>query len=225
VPHSSHLSLTMVMEHVSQLRPARVLDIGAGYGKWGYLVREALDFIPGRLQPSTWQVQIDGLEVFPTGSPLVEWVYDRVLVGDALDMLDALHDYDLVILGDVIEHFTKADGLRLLRALLEHNTNVIVVTPMDFFEQDAEENPHEQHLSLWTQDDFAEWPHDYEVVGGAIIVALLAGRGATYPTATTARVSRAVYRLPGMSRRGASARLLKEAVSRGIRASPLSRSR
>jgi hypothetical protein len=224
VPHSSHLSLTMVMEHVSRLHPTRVLDIGAGYGKWGYLVREALDFIPGRLQPSTWQVEIDGLEIFPTGSPLAEWVYDRMLVGNALDMLGTLREYDLVILGDVIEHFTKADGLRLLRTLLEQNRNVIVVTPMDFFEQNAEENAHEQHLSLWSQDDFAEWPHDYEVVGGSIIVALLAGKGATYPTMTTARVSRAVYRLPGMSRRGASARLLKDAVSRGLRASPLPKS-
>jgi hypothetical protein len=203
-----------MIDHVVRLQPTRVLDIGPGYGKWGFLVREALDFMPGRLDPEKWQVTIDGVDAFPYASPILDWVYDRVITGSALDLVDELRGYDLVILGDVIEHFEKRDGFRLLRALLTHNKNVLISTPLDFFEQEIADNPYEQHLSCWGEADFREWPDDYDVVGGSMIVVLLAGEGATVPSHADARASHLVYSMPGMARRGALAKSSKKALAR-----------
>ncbi|MGH9124825.1 MAG: class I SAM-dependent methyltransferase [Acidimicrobiales bacterium] len=203
-----------MIDHIVRLQPTRVLDIGPGYGKWGFLVREALDFMPGRLAPERWQVTIDGVDAFPYASPILDWVYDKVTLGSALDVVDGLRGYDLVILGDVIEHFEKRDGFRLLRALLAHNKNVLISTPFDFFEQEIADNPYEQHLSCWCEADFSEWPVDYDVVGGSMIVVLLSGKGATIPSLAEARASHLVYSMPGMARRGALAKSSKKALAR-----------
>lgn len=212
MPHSSHLPVTLMLDHVVRLQPRRILDIGPGYGKWGFLVREALDFMPGRVDQSEWQVRIDGIDAFPYKSPLLDWVYDSVRVGGALDAIDDLRGYDLVILGDVIEHFEKEDGLRLLGALLKWNRNALIATPLDFYQQEIAGNPFEQHLSVWTQDDFERWDYDYDVVGGSVIVVLLAGQGADRPTARDTAASRRAYSLPGMARRGAIAGHVKRAL-------------
>ncbi len=54
----------------------------------------------------------------------------------------------------MIEHFDKQSGLRLLAALLQVNRNVLLTTPIHFFEQDWPGNPYERHLSHWGIEDF-----------------------------------------------------------------------
>ena len=180
VPHSSHEGLSAALEHVVRLRPSSVLDIGAGFGKWGYLVREALDFMPGRSEPKDFQVKIDGIDALRAESPLHDWVYSSFREADVLACASELRGYDLVIIGDVIEHFEKDDGLRLLRVLLADNRNVLVLTPSFFFDQEMPGRPYETHRSLWSRADFREWPHDFQV-WGSTIVAVLAGTGAVWP--------------------------------------------
>jgi len=182
MPHSSHHALTTVMDAVVRLQPASVLDVGVGYGKWGFLVREALDFMNGRHARHEFLVRIDGIEAFPGyTSPLYEWVYDDVHYGDVASVSDDLLPYDLVVIGDVIEHMPKSSGLRLLRSLLKKSRNVIVATPSEFFEQEVLGNPWEQHQSRWVREDFAEWPYDFQMIGMSI-VAVLGGCGCTWPT-------------------------------------------
>jgi hypothetical protein len=212
MPHSSHLGLSLALDHVVRLRPSRVLDVGVGVGKWGFLVREALDFIDGREQRETWKVTIDGIDALSYDSPLLEWVYDEVRICDVLDVADEIAGYDLVVIGDVIEHFEKSDGLRLLRTLLTRNRNVLVTTPFDFFDQEVEGNPYQRHRSHWTIDDFRTWAFDYDVVGGFLLVVVLAGQGANWPRPADARASRLAYRLPILRRRGAAARVAKSLI-------------
>lgn len=214
MPHSNHLPLTQMLDHVVRIKPKRILDIGIGYGKWGFLIREALDFMEGRFEPGSWEVTIDGIEAFPYESPLHEWVYDSVRRVDVLDVADELEGYDLVVLGDVIEHVSKEDGMRLLRGLLARNRNVLVATPLEFFEQEVAGNPFEHHRSHWSEADFREWVYDYDVIGGFALVVALAGRDADYPTPRDARASRIAYSLPHFRRRGAAARVVKAALRR-----------
>ena len=212
MPHSSHHGVTLMLEHVVRMNPQRVLDVGVGYGKWGFLVREALDFMPGRLNREDWRIEIHGIDAFPYESPLRDWVYDRVTKADVREIAGELRGYDLVVLGDVLEHLPKSDGVRLLRTLLAENRNVLIATPFDFFEQELERNPYERHLSHWSQRDFREWTCEYDVAGGTVLVVALAGRGADYPTRADARASRIAYGAPGLRRRGAVARVVKGAV-------------
>jgi hypothetical protein len=212
MPYSSHLGLSVVLDHVVQLRPARVLDIGVGFGKWGFLTREALDFIDARVERDRWNTRIDGIDAHRYDSPLLDWVYDSVRIADVLDVTDELKGYDLVIMGDVIEHFEKDRGLQLLHSLLHQNRNVVLTTPMDFFEQEREDNPYERHRSHWQLEDFAPWTFDYDVVGGFLLVVALAGAGADYPTRSHSRASRVAYSSPFLARRGAAARVIKASL-------------
>ncbi len=97
MPCSSHRRKRLA-DHVVALRPARVLDIGVGYGKWGFLIREALDFIDGRVDRAEWRVVIDGIDAHRYESPVLDWVYDSIRIADVSESLEELTGYDLVIL-------------------------------------------------------------------------------------------------------------------------------
>lgn len=213
MPHSWHYPLTLVMDRVARLQPRSIMDIGIGYGKWGLLVREALDWIPGRLDRPTWQVRIEGVEVFPYESPLHDWVYDKVTFADVLEFQEQISGFDLVLINDVIEHMDKLAALELLRSLVARNRNVVVSTPVDFFTQEIAANEHEHHISHWTRRDFDEFTYDYEVAGNAAMVVTLAGANATWPTQKEKRAS-LVYGLPIIGKKPAAVLLVKRMVGR-----------
>jgi SAM-dependent methyltransferase len=73
--------------------------------------------------------------------------------------------FDCVVALDVIEHLDRADGLRLLESMETiAGKKVVVFTPNGFLPQPpAVDNPHQEHLSGWTTDDFE--PRGYEVIG------------------------------------------------------------
>jgi hypothetical protein len=77
----------------------------------------------------------------------------------------APHSYDCVIALDVIEHFEKEDGLRLLDAMERiARKKVVVFTPNGFVAQPpTPDNPHQLHRSGWTVAEMRA--RGYEVVG------------------------------------------------------------
>ena len=166
MPSSRPELIPFVINLVMQLQPRSILEVGTGFGKYGMLFREYLDIWaaasdPARLKPGNWQVRIDGIECFPAYiTDLQRHIYDRIIIGDAMEEIDKLPAYDLVFLGDVIEHFPKDDGQLLLKKCLTHaNRMVLVTTPNYFNPQGAEYgNKRETHHCLWTQEDFAQYP-------------------------------------------------------------------
>jgi len=165
-----------MVDWITKVNPASVLDIGVGYGKWGFLAREYTDINAHRYTPETWQVCIEGIEAFPDyATPMYSYIYNTIHYGDALTLLPTLGSYDLVIIGDVIEHFSKEDGQRLLSLLRERTKYILLSSPTVFFEQELFDNPFEMHKSLWTVKDFAEYDFDYDEYDQWVFVALLRG--------------------------------------------------
>jgi SAM-dependent methyltransferase len=89
---------------------------------------------------------------------------------EKLDLLDiAKHfgprSFDAAVALDVIEHFEKPDGFRLLEAMeAVARKKVIIFTPNGFLPQGAEyNNPWQVHRSGWTTDDFTA--RGYRVIG------------------------------------------------------------
>lgn len=74
-------------------------------------------------------------------------------------------EFDCVVALDVIEHLSRDEGIRLLEAMEAiARTRVVVYTPNGFLEQPpAPDNPHQEHVSGWTVDDFTE--RGYRVLG------------------------------------------------------------
>jgi SAM-dependent methyltransferase len=166
MPSSFHDALAIVVPLVADLRPASILDVGVGFGKYGFLFREYLDVAAAgedRASPdrSGWAVRIDGIEAHePYVTGLQRAIYDTIYIGDAAALLPALGRYDLVFAADVLEHFDAAAGRAFLDTAREHaGLGVLVVTPAVHFHQgEVFGNPHEVHRSFWTAADLAAYP-------------------------------------------------------------------
>lgn len=193
MPTSWYFPTVPILDRVARLQPTSVLDVGIGLGKWGFLLREMLDFSQARFQRQDWKTRIDGCDVHRYDSPIHDWVYDAITWGNVLEEKDMASGYDLVLLVDVIEHIDKNDGVEILRHLVATNKNVIVSTPVEFFTQHIDENPHEDHVSHWERRDFSGYVYDYEITRGPAMVVTIAGRDAAWPTRAEMRASELVY--------------------------------
>lgn len=145
--------------------PQYILDVGCGYGKYGVLLREYLDPTP----------QIHGIELW---EPYVEphrlrGIYDHLRVGDALLLPQpVLDNFDMVMMGDVIEHMPKEDALAFLGRV---KGSQVIVTPVVYFQAGNDSlPPTECHVSHWTRQDFEDTGRleHYEESYGAIVARL-----------------------------------------------------
>ena len=158
MPSSYPQLISPILEIIRSAQPQSVLDIGIGFGKFGFLCREYLELWDGRNKYGDWQKRIDGIEAFPQYvTPLQKQIYDNIYVGDARELVPKLdHYYDLILLIDVIEHFSLEDGHRLLHQCAKHSRGCIISTPLTVSAQeDAFDNPYEIHKSQWTQNQFS----------------------------------------------------------------------
>lgn len=152
---SSHLyQINELVELIVLCDPDSLLDIGVGFGKYGYLSREYLELWDGREKYGNWKRRIDGIEAFPEYlTPVHSFVYDNIYKGDALKVIPKLNKkYDLIILVDVLEHFTKKEGTQLIKDCKKISKNILISTPHDIGDQeDSFDNPYETHKHEWKE--------------------------------------------------------------------------
>lgn len=167
MPTSWYQAAPAIVQKVVELWPSSVLDIGVGFGKYGVLLREAMDIPYERYASDSWALRLDGIEAFPNyRNPIHDYVYNSIRYAPIQDCLKDLGIYDVILLIDVLEHFPKGHGATLLNALLEHTGKALIVsTPMDPAPQ-AEYlgNVYEAHLSHWTPEDFAGFKMDFSIL-------------------------------------------------------------
>ncbi len=138
----------------------RILDVGAGFGKWGFLIRDTFDVACFQhFTKEEWTLDITAIEPFPKCiTPLQEHIYNRIIRKDLFECLDELGNFDLVIFGDIIEHLEKEKGYEALDRLFEHTGNIIISTPNGYLPQGAwAGNEREIHRSGWTLQDFGKY--------------------------------------------------------------------
>ncbi|WP_152601631.1 methyltransferase domain-containing protein [Burkholderia paludis] len=128
--------------------PGKILDIGAGGGKYGRMLR---DVVP--------DCRFTALECDEATHPLlIDNGYDDIIAGLSDTLYDRPGDaYDTIILGDVIEHMRHSHGRDLLEFLNYRARYIIISTPecmpmsgTSYFES---------HNSVWRPDSFM-W-HDF----------------------------------------------------------------
>ena len=117
MPTSHFRKIPSVVGIVDSLEGVRsVLDVGAGFGKYGMIFREHLDIRKGRLDRDDWLVQIDAVE--PSNVTLLSKApYNDVYLEPIQDLITSLGEYDLVVLADVLEYLDKDIGLDVLLKL------------------------------------------------------------------------------------------------------------
>jgi hypothetical protein len=145
------------MRYIEMIKPASVLDIGAGVGKWGFLCRDRFEFLEGRYERHSWCSKIYGIEIFEGyRNPIWEYYYDSFWVGNALEVLEDVPKVELVLLADVIEHLPKEEGRQLLAQVENKGRYLLISTPSRFFKGEHNDNPMSEHISFWGPADFSE---------------------------------------------------------------------
>lgn len=147
MPWSSGRGIKELTEWINEHGIATVLDVGAGAGYYGVAIRSAC--------PSV--TVLDAVEIFPyyqTRFSLDE-IYDTVTIADARTITS--FPYDLVILGDVIEHMPRADAVALWESISKSAGFAYIAMPIGLCEQTGKNvpdddtdtcimNPHEEHV-------------------------------------------------------------------------------
>lgn len=143
MPTSEHWQIPRVVDVLVRERPQTVLDVGAGYGKYGLLAREY-----------GGAIRVDAVDAVPPRFP----VYDHVWLGDlrAIETLLPADPprWDLALFIDAIEHLEKAEAWKVLDALLARARRVLVTTPWGFRPQEIAGMPYETHRSGWYPWEF-----------------------------------------------------------------------
>jgi len=162
VPSSFPESIPYLIQFIRKNRPdfKSVLDVGLGFGKGGFLLREYFDVSQyQRFQPQDWKIKIVGVEIFKDYiSDLQKMIYNKIIIGDIFKVLPNLGKFDIALLNDIIEHFPKEGGLRLIKEVFNHADDIFITTPYGFFEHPARgKNKHEEHKSGWKIEDLKEF--------------------------------------------------------------------
>ena len=172
MPSSAIEGVPYIIEYIRKYRSNlnSILDVGVGFGKFGYLIREYFDAKSTfHFQPEEWKVHITGVDIFSGYlSQLQQLVYDEIIVGDIFDTLPTLGHYEVGLLSEVIEHFPKNKGFELLDELFNHVEDVVVSTPLGFLPKISRSvgiNEYEAHVSGWNPEDF----RGYTVLEQAIV--------------------------------------------------------
>lgn len=162
MPSSHWYQLNEIVELIVVTQPESILDVGVGFGKYGFLCREYLELLDGRQKIHDWRRVIDGIEIFPAYiTPLQKKLYNHIYIGNALDILPTLEKtYDLILLIDIIEHLDYRDGEQLVALCQERGKNVIISTPkIKMPQSEMFGNPYEAHKSFFKKRYFNKFPN------------------------------------------------------------------
>ena len=154
VPYSADDFDDAVRDFLRETVPQSVMDIGPGAGKYGQMVRDLkAQGVPlGRSEA----IEIDQVYIDHFG---LRSIYDFLELGDATTLPDRAPDakWDVVILGDVLEHFRKSRGVDLLDYLYYRTKFILLIIPIDFVQGAWEGHTAEAHISTWAPEDFTRY--------------------------------------------------------------------
>lgn len=158
-------NIPAIVKYAVSLRPRAILDIGAGFGKFALLIREALLSIraeTGELIPKQyfWIDCVESCRYF-VDLPWHDRLYEKHYHGDIFTLDRTFFStYDLIMMIDVVEHEEKGKMLELIRDIRRRGEAVILIsTPraVVFYKEHYYGPDCPVHKSQWSESDFKEF--------------------------------------------------------------------
>lgn len=159
----------------------RVLDVGPGSGNYYDLLNCRGEY-DGWGPPNNYlDIEWVAVEIYEPYIRLfnLDIKYDVILISDAYDIdWKMLGKFDVVFLGDVLEHMTQDRGKEVIRKAVNHADWVIISLPIvDYPQGPSYGNVHETHVEQYNPERMKDMLGDYtidaslegEVVGVYII--------------------------------------------------------
>ena len=135
MPYSYDYFKIEVGKHIIKTQPqsSKILDVGAGSGKYGAMLR-------------MWFNNIDALEIF---DPYIEKfnlkeIYNNVY-NDNIIHFD-IAEYDYIIMGDILEHLSIKDAKELIKKITHSGKKCLVAIPYTMEQGEVNGNIYETHL-------------------------------------------------------------------------------
>ena len=143
MPYSDNSNVEWIRWILDLHKPTSAVDLGAGAGKYGKLIKEVLP-----------ECHVTGVEIW---GPYIkefdlESIYDKVIICDA--RIFPKFDRDLVIFGDVLEHMTSNEAIAIWEKVSKQAKFAIISIPIIHYHQDEYAgNPFEAHVD-------PDWNHE-----------------------------------------------------------------
>ena len=154
MPFSSNTYEPLIEGIISLIKPKKFLDIGPGAGKYGKILKNILNFDNFNCHLTAVEYDINYIKEYN-----LQDIYHNVINMDARDLLSISHniDADLCIIGDMIEHLPKSDGIDLINYLLYRIKTILLIIPQDLYQDEWQGHSQEAHVSNWYPSDFSEF--------------------------------------------------------------------
>ena len=156
-------TISSICKFIMTRKPKSILDLGIGFGLYGFLARNYGVIWGVREQNiyDNWkdEIIVDGVEIYESLiTDLHRMLYNKIYIGDFSEIAPKLKDYDLYIMGDSIEHLDKSVAIELIEKLKEKG-KLIIATPDYFIGGEAVlGNEHEKHKCWLKDEDFPDNP-------------------------------------------------------------------
>jgi len=149
--------LNLVDDIQKRLGVSSILDIGAGFGKYGLLLRERLDIRFLRYNKPSWITRIDAVEPYSDYiTPVHKYIYDNIYLDKIENLASTLPNYDIILMIDCLEHLEKSTGEKLLTELDSKTNKLLILSFPNIYQARAGAdwiNDLERHRCLWTKED------------------------------------------------------------------------
>lgn len=148
-PAGKREGVEWIKQHID--KDAKILDVGFGCGTYAYLLRdEGYQFIDG---VDVYEKDIEELNL--------NKLYDNIYIDNILNF--DFDYYDLIILGDVLEHLHLKDGMELLERWIHDGKagNILVSIPYEFKQYGDGDNLYERHLQDKVTPDYMKRYYPY----------------------------------------------------------------
>jgi hypothetical protein len=137
MPGSAEEGRKLMGDWIKMQHPRSVLDIGAGSGTYGKLMRQIV--------PDAYLIGVEAWWPYTVRFKLNE-IYDHVIYSDVRNIV--WPRADVVILGDVLEHMSEEDARDVWSAAMTAARKAVYLSiPIIHYPQGHEEgNPFEEHV-------------------------------------------------------------------------------
>jgi hypothetical protein len=148
MPFSADVFNGLIESHIKKINPKSILDVGAGAGKYGKLLKSI-----------STEFKVDAVE--PTLQYLVDYglndIYNQVHCSTIQDFAkqNPRNRYNAVIFGDVLEHFFRSEAIDYIDYFLYRSDWVFILWPTFMPQDDAMDNSYEIHKSNFNLIDLS----------------------------------------------------------------------
>lgn len=165
MPGSMPEGKRFIRDFLLHKRIERILDVGPGSGNYYDLLNCHGEYKNWGAPDKYLGVEWVGIEIFKpyVESFNLESKYSRIIISDIYDFNWQMK-FDVVFLGDVLEHMSEDRGREVIKRAVEHSTWVVISLPIVEFLQGATYgNAHEAHVEQYTPERIKKILEDYHI--------------------------------------------------------------